>query len=83
MTAREHHVLRAFGVLLLAIAALWPRSHATQQTNQASVVARHAIRVQYATTAARPSADDLPRPRNVRVVAEGAENDVDESQLRN
>lgn len=76
MTAREHHVLRAFGVLLLAVAALWPRSHATHQTGS---VARHAVRGQYATAAARPSADDVPRPRNVRLVVE----DTDESQLRN
>lgn len=79
MTAREHHVLRAFGVLLLAVAALWPRSHAAHQNDP---LARHAIRVQYATTAARPSADDAPRPRNARLVSEAAENDVDESQLR-
>jgi hypothetical protein len=76
MTAREHHALRAFGVLLLAIAALWPRSHATHHD---SAVARHAIRGQFTTAAARPSADDVPRPRNARVVVD----DVDESQLRN
>ena len=75
MSRREHLGLRAFAVLLLAAAALWPRS---RPTNHDRAVARHAIRAQYATAAARPSAEDLPRPRNVRLVAD----DVDESQLR-
>jgi hypothetical protein len=79
MTAREHHALRAFGLLLLAIAALWPRSHATHHD---SAVARHAIRGQYATAAARPSAEDPPRPRSERLFSVTAETDVDESQLR-
>jgi hypothetical protein len=76
MTAREHHALRGFAVLLLAVAALWPRSRAPQHDLG---VARHAIRGQYATAAARPSADDTPRPRNVRLVVD----DADESQLNN
>jgi hypothetical protein len=75
MSRREHMALRGFGVLLLAIAALWPRSRTTSHD---PAVARHAVRIQYATAAARPSADDLPRPRNVRLVVE----DTDESQLR-
>lgn len=74
MTAREHHALRAFGVLLLAIAALWPRSHATHHD---SAVARHAVRAHYATAAARPSADDIPRPRHARLDLD----DADESHL--
>lgn len=74
MTAREHHALRASGLLLLAVAALWPRSHATRHDNG---VARHAVRGQFATAAARPSADDLPRPRSARLVVE----DLDESEL--
>jgi hypothetical protein len=75
MSRREHLGLRAFAVLLLAIAALWPRSRPTTHDR---AVARHAVRGQFATAAARPSADDLPRPRNVRLVVE----DLDESQLR-
>ena len=75
MSRREHLGLRAFAVLLLAIVALWPRSRATSHDR---TVARHTVRAQYATTAARPSVDDLPRPRNVRLVVE----DTDESQLR-
>jgi hypothetical protein len=88
MTAREHHALRAFGVLLLAIAALWPRSHAAHHDN---AVARHAIRGQYTTAAARPSAGELPRPRTLSSQIDDAApvetrlvvDDADESQLRN
>jgi len=80
MSARQHHALRAFGVLLLAIAALWPRSHATRQDHE---VARHAVRSQFTTAAARPSADDVPRPRAAPVNASFVTDEVDESQLRN
>lgn len=74
MSRREHMNLRGFAVLLLAVAALWPRS---REANHDPAVARHAVRGQYATAAARPSADELPRPRNVRLVVD----DTDESQL--
>ena len=75
MSWRAHLGLRAFGLLLLAIVALWPKSHAARHDRS---VAHHAIRGQFTTAAARPSADDVPRPRNVRLVDE----DMDESQLR-
>jgi hypothetical protein len=74
MSRREHVGLRAFGVLLLVVAALWPRSRPMAHDH---AVARHAVRGQYATAAARPSARDLPRPRTPRLVAD----DTDESLL--
>lgn len=79
MSRREHLGLRGFAVVLLAVAALWPRSRATHSDRE---VARHAIRGQYATAAARPSAEDPPRPRSERLFSAAAESDVDESQLR-
>jgi hypothetical protein len=75
MSRREHLGLRAFALLLLAIAALWPRSRPTTHDR---AVARHAVRAQFATAAARPSTNDLPRPRTARLVVD----DVDDSQLR-
>ena len=75
MSRQEHLRLRAFGLLLLAVVALWPRSRPTTHDR---AVARHAVRGQFTTAAARPSAEDLPRPRNVRLVVD----DADESQLR-
>lgn len=77
MNTRQHMHLRAIAVLLLAIVALWPKSRGAHHDLS---VAPHAIRGEFTTAAARPSAEqDLPRPRNVRIDIE----DLDESQLKN
>lgn len=80
MSRREHLSLRAAGLLLLAIAALWPRSHAGHSPDDHDrAVAGHVIRGHFETAAARPSAEDVPRPRSARLVVA----DSDEAPVSN
>lgn len=74
MSRREHLSWRAFGLVLLAIAALWPRSHAARASDDHDrAVAGHVIRGQFETAGARPLAEGLPRPRSVRLVVADSE----------
>lgn len=73
MSAREHLSLRAASLLLLAIVALWPRSHAghapeDQDHHPDRAVAAQVIRGHFETAGARPSAEGVPRPRSARLL---------------